>query len=102
MAVRALVTQLPYARCELPLTFAIRGYDGRSGDTGIREGLPTNGSLDKTFGANGIFVLPGSFGFYAALAIQPDGKILLRTSAGGVDSENGPVNHHWASRCLIW
>lgn len=47
----------------------------------------SNGSLDKTFGANGIFVLPGSFGFYAALAIQPDGKILLGTSAGGVDSE---------------
>lgn len=47
----------------------------------------SNGSLDKTFGANGIFVLPNSFGFYAALALQPDGKILLGTSAGGVDSE---------------
>jgi len=38
----------------------------------------SNGSLDKTFAANGIFVLPSSFGSCAAVAIQPDGKTLGR------------------------
>jgi len=42
----------------------------------------SNGSLDKTFAANGIFVLPSSFGSCAAVAIQPDGKTLAGTSAG--------------------
>jgi hypothetical protein len=55
--------------------------------------LPT-GSLDRTFAANGIFVLPGSFGSYAAVAIQSDGRILAGTGGGGV---NGEVDLSWLS-----
>lgn len=47
----------------------------------------SNGALDKTFGANGVFVLPNSFGSYAAVAIQSDGKILVGTSSGGPNAE---------------
>jgi uncharacterized delta-60 repeat protein len=47
----------------------------------------SNGSLDTGFGTNGIFVLPNSFGSYAAVAIQTDGKILIGTSAGGPNAE---------------
>jgi len=47
----------------------------------------TNGSLDKTFAVNGVFVPPNTFGSYAAVAIQSDGKILLGTSAGGPNAE---------------
>lgn len=47
----------------------------------------SNGVLDKTFAANGTFVLPNSFGSYSAVAIQPDGKILLGSSTGGLNAE---------------
>jgi len=47
----------------------------------------SNGSLDKSFGSNGIAVLPGSFGSYGAVAIQSDGKILAGTSAAGPNAE---------------
>ena len=47
----------------------------------------SNGSLDKSFAVNGVFVLPNSFGSYAAVAIQSDGKILIGTSAGGPNAE---------------
>jgi uncharacterized delta-60 repeat protein len=47
----------------------------------------SNGSLDMSFGVNGVFVLPNSFGSYAAVTIQPDGKILIGTSAGGPNAE---------------
>ena len=46
-----------------------------------------NGGLDRNFAVNGVFVLPNSFGSYAALAIQPDGKILIGTSAAGPNAE---------------
>jgi uncharacterized delta-60 repeat protein len=47
----------------------------------------SNGNLDASFGANGVAVLPNSFGAYGAVAIQLDGKILAGTSAGGTNSE---------------
>jgi uncharacterized delta-60 repeat protein len=47
----------------------------------------SNGNLDASFGANGVAVLPNSFGAYGAVAIQIDGKILAGTSAGGTNSE---------------
>ena len=47
----------------------------------------SNGSLDRTFGTNGAFVLPNSFGSYSEVAIQTDGKILLGTNGGGVNAE---------------
>jgi uncharacterized delta-60 repeat protein len=47
----------------------------------------SNGGLDKTFGSNGIFVLPNSFGSFASGAIQTDGKILIGTSAAGPNAE---------------
>ena len=47
----------------------------------------SNGGLDPTFGTNGIFVLPNSFGSYAELAIQLDGKVLLGTNTGGPNAE---------------
>lgn len=54
-----------------------------------------NGTLDKTFGAKGIAVLPNAFGGYGALAIQPDGKILVATN--GSASANGEVNRFTAT-----
>lgn len=47
----------------------------------------SNGNLDTSFGVNGVAVLPNSFGAYGAVVIQPDGKILAGTSAGGPNSE---------------
>jgi uncharacterized delta-60 repeat protein len=47
----------------------------------------SNGHLDNTFGANGVFVLPNSFGFYSEVAIQSDGKILVNTNANAIDGE---------------
>jgi len=47
----------------------------------------SNGNLDTSFGVNGVAVLPNSFGAYSAVALQPDGKILAGTSAGGPNSE---------------
>ena len=47
----------------------------------------SNGNLDTTFGANGVFVLPNSFGSYATVAIQSDGKILADTNAQAIDGE---------------
>lgn len=47
----------------------------------------SNGSPDKSFGTNGIFVLPNSFGSYGAVAIQSDGKILAGSSASGPIAE---------------
>ena len=47
----------------------------------------SNGNLDTTFGANGVFVLPSSFGSYATVAIQSDGKILADTNAQAIDGE---------------
>jgi uncharacterized delta-60 repeat protein len=47
----------------------------------------STGSLDGTFASNGIFVLPNSFGSYAAVAIQSDGRILAGTGGGGVNGE---------------
>ncbi len=49
----------------------------------------SNGSLDKTFGAKGVALLPVSFGGFGALAIQSDGKLLVTTNA--VSSANGEV-----------
>jgi len=54
----------------------------------------TNGSLDATFGNNGIYVLPSLAGsqivFAKAVAVdlQPDGKILLAGSGGTSSSSN--------------
>ena len=47
----------------------------------------SNGILDTSFGVSGVALLPNSFGAYSAVAIQPDGKILAGTSAGGPNSE---------------
>lgn len=64
------------------------GIPGNNGFTvsAVLRFLPTGG-LDHSFGAMGIAVLPNSFGGYAALAIQPDGKILAGTSGGGPNAE---------------
>jgi uncharacterized delta-60 repeat protein len=43
----------------------------------------SNGSLDTTFGTNGIATLPGATGL---LALQPDGKIVVTGSNGGFGS----------------
>jgi len=47
----------------------------------------SNGQLDTSFGANGVFVLPNSFGTYGGLAIQSDGKILVDTNASATNGE---------------
>lgn len=50
-----------------------------------------NGSLDTTFGNNGVYVLPSLIGSQVAVAkavavdLQPDGKILLAGSGGTLD-----------------
>jgi uncharacterized delta-60 repeat protein len=49
--------------------------------------LSSNGQLDTSFGANGVFVLPNSFGSYTGVAIQSDGKILAGTSTEGTTAE---------------
>ena len=46
-----------------------------------------NGHLDTSFGANGVFVLPNSFGAYGGVAIQSDGKILVDTNASAANGE---------------
>ena len=43
----------------------------------------SNGALDKTFGVNGIAILPNSTVPFSSVAIQSDGKIL----AGGIGSD---------------
>lgn len=49
----------------------------------------SNGSLDKSFGTNGVASLASSFGGFGALAIQTDGKILAATNAAS--SADGEV-----------
>jgi uncharacterized delta-60 repeat protein len=47
----------------------------------------SNGRLDTSFGTNGVFVLPNSFGSFSTVTIQSDGKILVDTDANAVNGE---------------
>ncbi len=49
----------------------------------------SNGSLDKSFGNNGIYELSlGEFSLVRSIARQPDGKYLLAGSSNGIDSNS--------------
>ncbi|MEO5906285.1 MAG: T9SS type A sorting domain-containing protein, partial [Saprospiraceae bacterium] len=49
----------------------------------------SNGSLDKSFGNNGIYELSlGSFSLVRSIARQPDGKYLIAGSSNGIDSNS--------------
>jgi uncharacterized delta-60 repeat protein len=68
---------------------------------GNRNGFPsfavaryqTNGSLDTTFGVGGIALVQTLYGNFAAVAIQPDGKIVAGGAAGVVRfNSNGSLD----------
>jgi uncharacterized delta-60 repeat protein len=71
--------------------------DGGSSDFAIAQ-FKTDGTLDTTFSADGKFTFTfGGKDFATALALQPDGKIVM---AGYTDQGGGTVNNFAVARVL--
>lgn len=78
--------------------------DGSNFDTALVR-YNTDGSLDTTFdtggNSDGIVITPGGDGFIQAVALQPDGKILVAGGLSGGVTGNDIVVHRYTSSGVL-